>query len=104
LKSLFALFFLTSSGFLLTSSAFAACDSGDIVVNGASLGALSADGRPLFTIVGVGDITIRRHGKTVHLIEECDPVASRAIRGDLTAKLDGSEGGTRYETPAWLLY
>lgn len=90
--------------FLLTSSAFADCDSTDIVVNGASLGALAPNGRPLFTIEGVGDVTIRRQGRTVRLIEECDPAAASSIRTELTAKLNGSDGGTPYEIPEWLLY
>lgn len=89
---------------LLTSSAFADCDPSGIVVNGASLGDLSAAGRPLLTIEGVGDVTIRRQGRTVRLFEECDPAAASSIRAALTARLNGSEGGTPYKIPEWLLY
>lgn len=87
----------------VSTPAFADCDPSDIVVNGASLGNLSADGRPLLTIEGVGDVTIRRHGRTVRLIEECDPAAASVIRRDLEARLDGNEGGKPYAIPAWLM-
>lgn len=87
--------------FLLTSSAFADCNPADVTVSGASL---TANGRSLLTIEGVGDVTIRRQGRTVRLIEECDPATARAIRRDLEAKLDGVEGGKLFSIPAWLLY
>ncbi len=74
----------------LSTPAWAECASENVVTNGATLSARSADGRPLITIVGVGDVSVRHSGDGsggFALVRECDPAYAAKLRTQLELML-----------------
>ncbi len=75
---------------VLSTPAWAVCAGDDVVANGATLTARSADGRPLITMEAVGGVTVRHNGDGsggFTLARECDPVYAAKLRSQLERML-----------------
>ncbi len=71
---------------VVAAPAWAGCRIDDVVTSGATLNARAADGRPLITIEGVGDVSVVHRGDGsggFTLVRECDPVYAAKLRARL---------------------
>jgi hypothetical protein len=80
--------------FLLASPAYAACNERNVVTDGATLGALTANGRPIVSLEGVGGVTIRHRGDesgALTSVRACDEERATRIRARLEQLLSEAD-------------